>query len=183
MSTAIIARVGARVRHRSNNSWLGLHRHPIEGNLVRGSVAEAVGTFTLVMTIICTAVAASLAKPVAGAAYGSVAVPLAGGVALAVVVASLGHISGAHLNPAVTLGLAANRRFPWAYVPVYLIAQLAGAIGAALMAWAVFGGPARTVAHLGATYPGGGRGSVAGLRGRGRRYLRVGPRRSLSGHG
>jgi aquaporin Z/aquaporin NIP len=130
-----------------------LHSHPIEGNLVRGGSAEAVGTFVLVLTIISTAIAASLARPFAGSAYGSVAVPLAGGVALAVVVATLGHVSGAHLNPAVTLGLAANRRFPWAYVPMYLIAQLVGAIGAALMGWALFGGPARTVAHLGATYP------------------------------
>jgi aquaporin Z/aquaporin NIP len=122
-------------------------------------VAETVGTFVLVLTIIATAIAAGLAKPVAGAAYGSVAVPLAGGVALATVVAALGHVSGAHLNPAVTLGLAANGRLPWAYVPVYLIAQFAGAVGAALMAWALFGGPARTVAHLGATYPGAGVGA------------------------
>jgi aquaporin Z/aquaporin NIP len=69
------------------------------------------------------------------------------------VVATLGHISGAHLNPAVTLGLAANRRFPWMYVPVYVVAQLVGAIAAALMAWALFGEPARAVARLGATYP------------------------------
>jgi len=132
---------------------LGLHRHPIEGNLVRSSTAELVGTFILVLTIISAVIAASLARPVAGTAYTSTTVPLAGGVALAVVVATLGHISGAHLNPAVTLGLAANRRFPWAHVPVYITAQLAGAIMAALTAWALFGRPARAVAHLGATYP------------------------------
>jgi aquaporin Z/aquaporin NIP len=159
MSDTSIDRAAGRVRDRSNNSGDGLHHHRIEGNLLRGSPAKAVGTFILVMTIIGTAIAATLAKPVAGAAYGSVAVPLAGGAALAVMAATLGHISGAHLNPAVTVGLAANRRFPWAYVPVYLIAQLAGAIGAALMAWVFFGGPARTVAHLGATYPAAGVGA------------------------
>jgi hypothetical protein len=50
-----------------------------------------------------------------------------GGLALAIAVASVGHISGAHLNPAVTLGLAVNGRFPWAYAPGYVIAQFAGA--------------------------------------------------------
>jgi hypothetical protein len=44
-------------------------------------------------------------------------------------VAGLGHISGAHLNPAVILGLAVNRRFPWAYVPGYLIAQFTSGRG------------------------------------------------------
>jgi aquaporin Z/aquaporin NIP len=80
-------------------------------------------------------------------------VPAAGGLALAVLVASLGHISGAHLNPAVTLGLAANRRFPWAYVPVYAAAQFAGAIAAAAVTWGLYGSKARTLASLAATYP------------------------------
>ena len=105
------------------------------------------------LTIISTVIGAALATPVAGVPYGSLAVPLAGGIALAIVVASLGHVSGAHLNPAVTVGLAVNRRFPWAYVPVYIVAQFVGAVGAALVAWGIFGGRARTVAHLGATYP------------------------------
>jgi aquaporin Z/aquaporin NIP len=159
MSVVIKERTGAQARFRTDRSQLGLHRHAIQGNLIRCGVAELLGTFILVLTIIGTAIAASLARPVAGVAYGSVAVPLAGGAALAVVVATLGHISGAHLNPAVTVGLATNRRFPWVYVPVYLIAQLLGAIAAALMAWALFGGPARTVARLGATYPAAGVGA------------------------
>jgi MIP family channel proteins len=78
---------------------------------------------------------------------------VAGGLALAIAVASLGHISGAHLNPAVTLGLAVNRRFPWAYAPGYVIAQLAGAIAAAAVTWGLYGNQARSIARLGATAP------------------------------
>jgi MIP family channel proteins len=76
-----------------------------------------------------------------------------GGLALAIAVASLGHISGAHLNPAVTLGLAVNRRFPWAYAPGYVIAQFAGAIAAAAVTWSLYGDQARSIARLGATIP------------------------------
>jgi hypothetical protein len=56
-----------------------LHGHPLEGNTIRTAVAEAVGTFILVLTITSTAVAATLAKPLAGAPYDSLAVPLVGG--------------------------------------------------------------------------------------------------------
>ena len=132
---------------------VGLHGHPLEANMARASVAESIGSFVLVLTIVSTVVAANLARSVAGTPYGSLAVPAAGGLALAVIVASLGHISGAHVNPAVTLGLAVNRRFPWAYVPAYLLSQLGGAIGAALVAWSLYGDRARSVVHLGATYP------------------------------
>ena len=86
----------------------GLHGHPLEGNTVRTAAAEALGTFVLVLAITSTAVAATLAKPLAGAPYGSLAVPVAGGLALAVLAASLGHLSGAHLNP-----VAATSRQAW----------------------------------------------------------------------
>jgi MIP family channel proteins len=131
----------------------GLHGHPLEVNMARASGAEAIGTFVLVLTIVSTVVAATLGKSVAGTPYGSVAVPIAGGLALAIIVAALGHISGAHLNPAVTLGLAVNRRFPWSYVPAYLTAQLGGAVAAALVAWGLYGDKARSEVNLAATYP------------------------------
>lgn len=54
------------------------------------------------------------------------------GLAVALAVYSVGRISGAHLNPAVTLGLAASGRFDWADVPAYWIAQFAGAIVGAI---------------------------------------------------
>jgi aquaporin Z/aquaporin NIP len=130
-----------------------LHGHQLERNLARAVTAEAAGTFVLVLAITSAAVAAALSRPVAGAPYGSLAVPVAGGLALAIAVASLGHISGAHLNPAVTLGLAASRRFPWAYVPGYVLAQFVGATAAAAVTWGLYGDQARSIAHLGATAP------------------------------
>jgi MIP family channel proteins len=131
----------------------GLHGHPLAASLLPAATAEALGTLILVLTITVTAVAASLARPIAGAAYGSLAVPAAGGLALAALIVSLGPVSGAHLNPAVTLGLACNRRFPWARVPAYLAAQFAGAIAAAAVTWALYGTGARTKASLGASHP------------------------------
>jgi MIP family channel proteins len=130
-----------------------LHDHQLERSLARAVTAEAVGTFVLVLAITSTAVAASLSRPIAGAPYGSLAVPVAGGLALAIGVASAGHISGAHLNPAVTLGLALNRHFPWAHAPGYVIAQFAGAIAGAAATWGLYGNQARSTAHLGATVP------------------------------
>ena len=121
--------------------------------MVRAALAEAVGAFILVLTIIMAVIAASLSRSIAGPPYGSLAIPIAGGIALAIVVASLGPISGAHVNPAVTVGLAVNRRFPWGYVPAYLTAQFVGAVGAALLAWSLYGERARTQVKLGATYP------------------------------
>jgi len=49
--------------------------------------------------------------------------------------------------------MAAARRFPWNYVPIYIAAQLVGAVVAALATWLTFGGPARSKANLAATYP------------------------------
>ena len=139
----------------TSSSWSvwGLHGHRPGTNAIGAVVAEGFGTFVLVLVIISAAIAAALSRSIVGAPYGSLAVPLAGGLALASLVASLGRISGGHLNPAVTLGLAVHRRFKWAYVPSYLAAQLVGATVAAAVAWSLYGGRARTTAHLGATYP------------------------------
>jgi glycerol uptake facilitator-like aquaporin len=79
--------------------------------------------------------------------------PLAFGLALAAVVAAIGHVSWAHVNSAVTLGMAATKKFSWNYVPHYVGAQLAGAVLAALATWITFGGAARDEAKLAATYP------------------------------
>jgi MIP family channel proteins len=117
------------------------------------ALAELVGTFILVFGGTAVAVGAILTRPTAGAAYDSLAVALAFGLALAAVVAAIGHVSGAHVNPAVTLGLAAIGQFPWRSVPYYLGAQLAGAVLGAIGTWIAFGGPGRTEAKLAATYP------------------------------
>ena len=61
-----------------------LHGHQLERNLARAVTAEAAGTFVLVLAITSAAVAATLSRPVAGAPYGSLAVPVAGAEAFAV---------------------------------------------------------------------------------------------------
>jgi aquaporin Z len=85
-------------------------------------IAEFIGTLFLVLTIGCTGV---------GAGAGVIA-PLAIGAALMVMVFAGGHISGAHYNPAVTLGVLIRGKVNGADVVPYMVAQLAGAMMAAL---------------------------------------------------
>ena len=131
----------------------GLYGSNIGANMLAAATAETIGTFILIYGGTAVAVAALLDAPVAGPSYNSVATPLAFGLALLIVVASIGHVSGGHVNPAVTLGLAVTGRFPWRYVPAYLLAQLVGALLGALATWATFGTAARTNAHLATTTP------------------------------
>ena len=123
------------------------------GNLSRAGLAEMVGTFFLIYTGTATAVAATLGKETGGSPPDSLAIALAFGFVLAAMVGALGSISGAHLNPAVTLGLAVIKKFSWRAVPVYVGFQLAGAVLGALATWATFGGAARSQAKLGAPAP------------------------------
>jgi aquaporin Z/aquaporin NIP len=132
----------------------GLFGSNIGANMLAAAVAELIGTFILIYGGTAVAVAALLERPVAGPIYDSLATPLAFGLALLVVAASIGHVSGGHVNPAVTLGLAVTGHFPWRYVPAYLAAQLVGAVLGALATWATFGDAARTVGNLAATIPG-----------------------------
>jgi glycerol uptake facilitator protein len=60
------------------------------------------------------------------------------GVAVAIAVYAVGRISGAHLNPAVTIGLAAIGSFPWTQVPGYITAQIAGAVLGAVLVWLMY---------------------------------------------
>lgn len=71
------------------------------------------------------------------------------GLVIMVMIASLGHLSGAHFNPAVTLAFAVTRHFSWRDVPSYLVGQILGAVGGALALRAFFG----LDAALGATAP------------------------------
>src|SRR3712207_824190 len=133
----------------------GLYGSQIDASHILGAaVAELVGTFILVFGGTAVAVGAILSRPTAGGPYDSLAVALAFGLALAAVVAAVGHVSGAHVNPAVTLGMAATGKFPWQYTPHYIGAQFVGAVLAALATWVTFGGAgARGEAKLAATYP------------------------------
>jgi len=77
------------------------------------------------------------------------AVAVAGGLILMALVYSIGRLSGAHVNPAVTLGIALRGNFDWKNVPLYWIAQIVGGILAAAVLLGTFG----NVAHLGSTLP------------------------------
>jgi len=130
---------------------MALYSSSMGGAPARPLVAELVGTFILVFVGCSVAVAGALRRPIAGPGYDSLAVALAFGIALVAVVAAIGHVSGGHVNPAVTIGQAAIGQFPWRAVPGYLGAQFAGAILAAFAVWLCFGDAARDDAHLGAT--------------------------------
>jgi len=122
-------------------------------NLVLTCTAEFIGTFLLVLVGTAVATAAVLGKNTAGPAYDSLAVALSFGLILIPIVGSLGQVSGAHVNPSVTLGLAVAGKFPWRYVAPYWASQMAGALVAALLVWAAYGHGAYTEAHLGAPSP------------------------------
>ena len=129
----------------------GLYSSGAGSQAARPALGECIGTFILVFVGCSVVVAGALGRPVVGAPYDSLAVALAFGVALLIVAAALGHVSGGHVNPAVTIGQAAIGRFPWRQVPLYLAAQLVGAMLAALAVWVCFGAAAHDQANLGAT--------------------------------
>ena len=113
---------------------------------MRAHVAEFLGTFVLVFAG-CGAIAVA-------SRYGGInhiGVALAFGLAVAVMIYALGHISGAHLNPAVSVGFALGRHFPWRLVASYSTAQILGAVCAALFLRASLGPDA----DLGVTTPSG----------------------------
>jgi MIP family channel proteins len=113
--------------------------------------AEVLGTYLLVFIGTGTLLAT---QQLTGGPMNATAISLAFGFAVLIAVYALGHLSGAHINPSVTIGLAAVRRFPWSAVPGYLAAQLGGALLAALTNWVLFGDQARQELLLGATTPG-----------------------------
>lgn len=99
-------------------------------SLSKRSAAEFFGTFWLVLGGCGSAV---LAAGVPDVGIGYVGVSLAFGLTVLTMAFAIGHISGCHLNPAVTLGLTVAGRFKSSDVPAYMIAQVLGAIVAALV--------------------------------------------------
>lgn len=100
-------------------------------------LAEAVGTMILVL--LGTGVVANvLLARAKGQGSGWIAITVGWGVAVAIAVYAVGRISGGHLNPAVTVALATIGAFPWAQVPGYLAAQLAGAFVGAVLVWVTY---------------------------------------------
>jgi aquaporin TIP len=131
---------------------------------LRRGFAEFVGTFTLIFIgagsvlafgkLFATAFAQGGALQITG--LGLVAVAFAHGLAIAVMVSAMGHISGGHFNPAITLGFLITRRLAPVLALTYWVVQFAGAVAAAgLLRW-FFNKTERDAVQLGAPGLGGG---------------------------
>lgn len=107
--------------------------------LSKRCIAELIGTFWLVLGG-CGSAVLSAAFPQVG--IGLLGVSLAFGLTVVTMAYAIGHISGCHLNPAVSVGLAVCRRFPARDVIPYVIAQVVGAIAGAAVLYAIASGKA-----------------------------------------
>ncbi|CAA9407012.1 MAG: Glycerol uptake facilitator protein [uncultured Rubrobacteraceae bacterium] len=100
-------------------------------------IAEFIGTMILI--ILGDGVVANvLLKNSKGENSGWIVITLGWGMAVAVAVYCVGQFSGAHINPAVTIGLAATGQFDWLMVPGYVIAQILGAFVGGVMVWLAY---------------------------------------------
>jgi aquaporin NIP len=122
-------------------------------DLLRRAAAEAIGVFALVFAG-CGAIVAEAEHP---GALGAVGIALVFGLIVMAMIYAIGHLSGAHLNPAVTLAFALTRHLPRNEAAAYLLAQVAGALVAAALLAAIWPGEP---AALGATLPTVGAGSA-----------------------
>jgi aquaporin Z len=98
--------------------------------------SEALGTFFLVLV--------AVGAGIVNTRFGGNAVPygarvVAPGLMVAAIILFMGAVSGAHLNPGVSIAFALRGNFPWRRVPFYIVAQLLGAILATLLLWALIG--------------------------------------------
>jgi aquaporin NIP len=121
--------------------------------LARRAAAEGLAAFALVFAG-CGAVVSNARYD---GALGAVGVSLVFGLVIMVMVYATGHLSGAHINPAVTIAFTVTRHFPARDAAAYVLAQLAGAVSGALLLLAVW---TDKPARLGATVPSVGSGSA-----------------------
>ena len=119
--------------------------------ILRRLLAEAIGTFALVFAG-CGAIMVDAKTH----QLGHVGVAITFGLVIMVGIYAVGHISGAHFNPAVTFAFALSRHFPWQRAAGYWAAQVTGALAAAL----VLRGSLGAVAEVGATLPSGSQGQA-----------------------
>jgi MIP family channel proteins len=115
----------------------------------RALAAEAIGTFALVF-----AGAGAVMVDAKTQQLGHVGVAIAFGLVIMAGIYAVGHISGAHFNPAVTFAFALSRHFPWPRAVAYWAGQAAGALAGAALLRSSLG----NVAHVGATLPAGSQG-------------------------
>ena len=114
---------------------------------MRKLIAEALGTFTLVFA----GTGAIIVNDVSGGAITHLGIALTFGLVVMAMIYTYGDVSGAHLNPAVTIAFAVSKRFAWNEVPFRLLAQCIGALVASLALKGLF----PNHATLGATLPSG----------------------------
>src|SRR3989442_377025 len=108
------------------------------------AAAEFLGTFWLVFGG-CGSAVLSAAFPQVG--IGLLGVSLAFGLTVMTMAFAIGHISGCHLNPAVTVGLVVGKRFPSKDVPAYIVSQVAGAVAGAAVLYVIASGKTGFDAH------------------------------------
>src|SRR4051794_20819847 len=108
--------------------------------------SELLGTFLLVLA----GAGGAVVNAQSGGQISRTAAVTAPALTVMAVILFMGTISGAHLNPAVSLGFAARGDFEWRRVPGYIVMQLGGATAACLLLWAILG----KIGNLGATEPG-----------------------------
>lgn len=114
-------------------------------NMTKKLLVEAIGTFWLVLGGCGSAVLAATFWPDKNGPFfgiGLVGVSLAFGLTVLTMAYAIGHISGGHFNPAVTVGLWVSKRFPTKEVLPYVVVQVIAAILAALVIWAIASGRA-----------------------------------------
>ncbi|XP_021771367.1 aquaporin NIP6-1-like [Chenopodium quinoa] len=102
--------------------------------LTKKVVAEFVGTLIL----ICAGAATAIVNQKTDGSETLIGLAASSGLAVMIIILSTGHISGAHLNPSVTIAFAALRHFPWTQVPIYIGAQTLASLCAAFILKAIF---------------------------------------------
>ncbi|MDA3960101.1 MAG: aquaporin [Planctomycetota bacterium] len=107
--------------------------------------AEAFASYCLVLA----GTGAIVTDALTGGVIGHAGIALTFGMVVMVMIYAVGDVSGAHLNPAVTIAFAIAKRFSWKQVPGYLMAQTTGSLSASATVWALIG----TNADLGSTLP------------------------------
>jgi MIP family channel proteins len=113
--------------------------------LAQSSLAEGIGTFGLVFA----GTGAVIVDTTTNGGVSHVGIAVTFGLIIFAMISAVGHISGAHFNPAVTIAFAAAGHFPWRHVLPYIAGQVVGALAASVLLRLMFG----NIAHLGATLP------------------------------
>lgn len=102
--------------------------------MFKNALAEGIGTFSMVFC----GCGAMTVNEITNGEIGHVGIAIIWGLIVMAMIYAFGEISGAHFNPAVTIGFAVSSKFNWNKVPLYVIAQIAGAFLAILILWILF---------------------------------------------